>query len=196
MTTEMEPYDGAILGAPAYEPPERNWIEEIRAWIDKAIDETGGTYHARVLASHIVNDLKDHDPELLLGFVRTQAEELIYTIINKRDRSVRSHARAVRPRSLFAAAAKAAESGNTEALSEWLNTPFTTIDNLRKPLGQMNRVELTYTAEQYEDRANRNRMNAALLRVLARRLKEGQVVADIWTETEIVQSWENVQAGD
>jgi hypothetical protein len=181
-------YEQWLQGAPAYTGPERNWNEEIRFWVDKATKEAGN-YKARVLASQIVADLKDRDRELLTQWLLAQAEDTIYRMILRRDASIRQHARIHKPVSMFSAAARAAETGNTAALRTWLDTPFTTISNVRKPLGEMTKAEVAFSADGYDRRARQNKMTGAFLRVLARKLKDGQKVSQRFTEVDLDRLW-------
>lgn len=189
--------DPVLYGARAYQDETRNWAEEVRHWVDKiAAEQEGRPYQARALASEVIHQLKSEDLDLLLGFLYAQAEEMIYQMIKRRDASARTAARHRRPSSRFAEAVRQSRAGDDTHLRQWLSAPFTTVDNLRKPLGEMTRGELEHTASTYSTRASQNLMTAAFLRVIARKLRDGEQVKARFTESDLVVLWNDTEPED
>lgn len=166
----------------------RDYAAEMRAVIDA---EAVGTYVPAVVAAHIAEKLRETDPDLLSGWLDAQAETFIRQAINNRDNSQRTAARHSRPRSVFAADAKAAEAGEPERLVGWLSTRFTVEDGARKPLAEMTKDDLLFASDAYTARAEENRMQAAFLKAVARKVKTG-VVADHYTDEQLTAMWDSL----
>lgn len=168
----------------------RDYAADMRRIIDA---ETGhSAYSSRVVAEHIVEKLRATDPDLLGGWLNTQAETIVWQAINDRDRSLRSHARSAGGRKAFAEAAEAHAAGDSAALGRWLATPFSVADGLRKPLAQMTRDDLNFAAGAYEERANQNAMTAALLKAIAKKVRRGTTVSDHFTDEQVDGLWQSI----
>ncbi len=167
---------------------DRDFVGEMRAVIDA---EATGTYVPGVVATAIVEKLRATDPELLHGWLDAQAPQIIRHAINLRDSSQRTAARHSRPRSVFAADAEAAEAGEPERLAGWLGTRFTVEDGSRKPLAEMAKDELLFAGDTYEARARENKLTAAFLRAVARKVKSG-VVADHFSDEQLTTMWNSL----
>jgi hypothetical protein len=163
----------------------RDYAAEMRAVIDA---EATGTYVPGVIAAAIVEKLREVDPDLLIGWLDFQAETFVRQAINNRDNSQRTAARHARPGSVFAADAAAAEAGQPERLTGWLTTRFTVEDGSRKPLAEMDRDGLLFASDTYEARARDNRLTAAFLKAISRKVKTG-VVADHFTDEQLSTMW-------
>jgi hypothetical protein len=166
----------------------RDYAAEMRAVIDA---EATGTYVPTVVASAIAEKLRATDPDLLVGWLDAQAEQILRHAINLRDCSQRTAARHARPRSVFAADAEAAEAGEPERLAGWLGTRFTVEDGSRKPLAEMGREELLFVADAYEARARENKLTAAFAKAIARKVKTG-VVGDHFTDEQLSTMWDSL----
>lgn len=175
----------------------RDYAAEMRAVIDA--ETSHGPYVSRIIAREIVEKLEANDPELLTGWLTAQAEQLIWSAINERDRSRRSYARASESRSAFAEAAAedeavrvaALESGTTPDAAEraarlgrWLGCRFVVEDGSRRALATLTRADLLFVAERYDDRSRRNSFEAAFMRALSKKVRNG-TVADHLTEEQI-----------
>ena len=166
----------------------RDYVTEMRAVIDA---EATGTYVPGIVAAHIVDKLRETDPDLLAGWLDAQAETFIRQAINNRDNSQRTAARYSRPRSVFAEDAAAAEAGEPERLAGWLSTRFTVEDGSRKPLADMAKDDLLFASDAYTARANENRLTAAFLKAISRKVKTG-VVADHYTDDQLSAMWDSL----
>lgn len=166
----------------------RDFAVEMRAVIDA---EATGTYVPGVVAAHIAAKLRQTDKDLLTGWLDAQAETFIRQAINNRDNSQRTAARHSRPRSVFAADAEAAEAGEPERLAGWLGTRFTIEDGSRKPLAEMSKDELLFASDTYAARANENRLTAAFLKAIARKVG-AKKVADQFTDEQLTTMWDSL----
>lgn len=173
----------------------RDYAADMRAVIDA--ETGGGPYVSRVIAAHIVEKLRATDSDLLSGWLDAHAEQLIWQAINDRDRSTRSHARATARRSVFAAAAKAHESGEAHEsgddvpLTHFLNVPYVVANGSRKRLADLDAADLTFVADAYDERARDNAMNAAFLRALSKKVGGGRV-ADQFSEDRLAELWRSI----
>lgn len=167
----------------------RDYAAEMRAAIDA---ETGdGPYVARVAAGRLVKHLRDTDPELLRGWLDLMAEQFVWQAINDRDRSMRGHARqSAKPRA-FADDARAAEAGDGSRLVRWLSVPFTVADGSRVRLGEMRRADLLFAGDAYEARERENRLTAAFLRAVARKVGDDRV-RDHYTDDQLSAMWQSL----
>lgn len=173
-------------------PMFRDFAAEMRAVIDAA---TGtGPYISRVAAAEIVGKLRADDPELLVGWLELQAEEMLWKSINDRDRSVRATARANASRDRFRSAADAAEHGDVEPMRRLLDMPFVTEGGQRKPLGKMTGADCGFVAGGYERSVRRARMHASLMRALERKIGSG-LVEDHFTEETLRVMWQSLDVG-
>jgi hypothetical protein len=167
----------------------RDYAAEMRAVIDA---EATGTYVPGIVAAHIVEKLRETDADLLAGWLDAQAETFIRQAINNRDNSQRTAARYSKPRSVFAEATAAAESGEPEQLQGWLGTRFTVEDGSRKPLAEMARDDLLFASDAYTARANENRLTAAFLKAISRKVGKGRV-ADHFDDDQLSTMWDSLR---
>lgn len=165
---------------------ERNYAAEMRAVIDA---ETGdGPYVSRVAAEHVVEKLRATDPDLLGGWLDAQAEHFVWQLINDRDRSTRSYARsAAKPRAF----GEDAESGEPRRMVRWLNVPFSVEDGSRKRLAALTKTELLFVADAYDARAQENKLTAAFMRAIARKVGPA-TVADTYTDEQLAAMWSSL----
>lgn len=168
-----------------------NHNAEIRALIDERIE--GQAYVAQTVARDIVADLRADNPRLLSEWLDVQAEHLLVEVIRRIDQSRRSTLKSRQARSVFAAAARAHEQGDEDALTPWLDTHWTLSSGVRTPLKLMTRGDLLDLGDDYESRANENRMTATFMRVLAKRLQPGQQVKDVYTDEQVGSMWNSIK---
>lgn len=166
----------------------RDYVAEMRALIDA---EATGTYVSGVVAHDLVEKLRANDPELLSGWLDANAEGFVRMAINDRDRSQRTAARYGRARSAFAEDAAAAEAGDTDRLTRWLDVRFTIEDGSRAPLAAMTKDDLLFASDGYEARARENKMTAAFLRAIARKVGS-KTVADHFTNEQLSTMWSSL----
>lgn len=194
--TPALPYPTARAAPPHPHPtqpdaPIRDYAAEMRAVIDA---ETGDApYTSVVVAEHIVTKLKATDPALLDGWLHAQAVNFLRHAINLRDCSARSHARVTAGRSVFR---EAAESGDVEALTQFLDVRYVVDDaNTRTRLADMGRQELLFAADAYKRRAAESLIEETFLRLLAKKVGTRKV-ADVFDEEKLATAWRSITAAD
>lgn len=166
----------------------RDYAAEVRALIDA--ETAHGSYNAREIAARIVVKLEATDPDLLAEWLRAQAVSVMYSTINTRDRSMRSHAR----RSAAAAAFERDVAAGPEAMGRWLSIPYSVDNGVRKQLGDMTAADLTTAARAYQVRAVENRMVEAFLVALSRQVGVG-TVRDRYTDEQLGSMWLSITGG-
>lgn len=170
----------------------RDYAAEMSAVIEAEISD--GPFVSATVAAHIVDKLRATDPDLLAGWLDFQAVGILRDAISTRERSARSYARAVRGRSVFAAAADRAESGDTSALGAFLDIRYVVDeDNTRVRLADMDRTGLLFAADNYRRQANENLMEEAFLRALAKKVGR-RTVAAVYSEQQIAAMWQGISA--
>lgn len=169
---------------------ERNYVAEMRAVIDA--ETAGGPYESPVAAQRIVAKLRATDPDLLNGWLDSQAEHFVWQAINDRDRSVRSRVRTQARRTAFANAAEAFQSGGgKQALTSFLRMPFVVEDGTRKALADMTADDLNFAADEYERAEHEAAMNRAFLRALSKKVGD-DTVSDHFTEEALARMWSSL----
>lgn len=168
---------------------DRNYAADLRAVIDA--ETGGGPYVSRVVAEHVVEKLRATDPELLQGWLDEQAEHFVWQLINDRDRSTRSHVRRTARAAAFATDADAAEKGDTERLVRWMTVPFVTEDGSRKRLAVMRKPDLLFVADSYEARAREDKLHAAFMRAIARKVGNREV-QEVYTDEQLSTMWHSL----
>jgi len=124
---------------------------------------------------------------LLQGWLLVHAEQLLWSMINERDRSTRAHVRTASSRSAFGAAAARHEQGDPETtLADWLSTPFVVQDGARRALGTLTASDLTFVANGYGDRARQNSFEEVFFRALAQKVGDG-TVSDHFSNEQIAE---------
>lgn len=166
----------------------RDYVGDMRRLIDA---EATGTYLPAAVAHDLVEKLRATDRDLLTGWLDAQAETFLRQAINSRDNSQRTAARHSRPRSVFAADAKAAEAGEPEPMARWLDVRFTVEDGSRMPLREMSKDQLLFAGDAYQARADENRMTAAFLKAIARKVGSKKV-ADHFTDEQLTAMWDSL----
>jgi hypothetical protein len=87
--------------------------------------------------------------------------------------------------------------GDEQALNLYTEMVFVVDDgNTRRPLGKMSRDDCNYAANRYSKDVNTLLITEAFLRELGRRVKEGQVVADVLPEVEAAKILASLQGTD
>lgn len=169
---------------------DRDYGADMRAVIDAETSE--GPYVAAVVAAHIVEKLRATDADLLAGWLDVHAEALVREAITRIDRSTRASARHTAGGRRFAAAADAAEDGDTEQLVSFLDCAYVVDEeDSRKRLGEMTAADLRFVADSYDRRASENAMNATFMRALAKKVGKGRV-SDHFTDEQVAEMWRSI----
>lgn len=166
----------------------RDYAAEVRALVDETCTEP---WSAPEVAMAVVEYLRLHDPELLTGFLDLCAVNLVRTLINERDRSVRSYNRKTASRSVFHEAAARHEQGDTEPLKKltfFLSELYVTENGTKMALKDMAAPQLTFAADGFADRARQSQLREAFLRALAKKCGD-KPVGDVFTEQQIADLW-------
>lgn len=148
-------------------------------------------YSPRSLANKVIRHCQDNDPDLLLGWLLLRAEDVMWQTIRDQDRSTRAHARTTSTRKAFGRAAQRAENGETQAIADWLNTPWSVGSGQTKLLRDMTADDLMSSAEYYTSQARRNEMQALFLEAIAKRVGDG-IVAELYTNDELEMMWRSL----
>ena len=169
---------------------ETDYASEMRAIIDEATSH--GPYSPRQIAAEVVEKLRANDPELLDGWLHTQAEHFVWQAINDRDRSRRSHVAHTARRGLFRQATERHDDGDSAPLAQFLQLPYTVEDGTRLELGQMRKPDLLFVADDYARRSRENAMWEAFMRALAKKVGT-RTVADHYTDEQLSAMFQSLQ---
>lgn len=140
-----------------------------------------------VEAHKLVERLREDDPDTLAKWLDDRAEEVVarelqHLVASDRGRS--SRRQGARAFAKFREAQEAA--GQPLAWGDFAHLTYCVDDGNRwKPLVDMTAPECLYVAEDRERRAEANRLEAALMRAVAKRLKKGQTVAEAYTPDQL-----------
>jgi hypothetical protein len=168
----------------------RDFAAEMTAIIDAEIGDA--PYVSATVALHIVEKLRATDPTLLAGWLDAQAVSVLRDAISTRSRSSKSHARAVRGRSVFADAAQDHAAGDAAALVGFLDVRYVVDDaNTRTRLADMRKPELLFAADDYRRQAAENLLEEAFLRALARKVGTRRV-SDVFDEDKLATVWGSI----
>jgi hypothetical protein len=162
---------------------ERDFTREMDLVIER---HTGvDTYQSRIVAQDIVSELLAQDPDLLNGWLQVRAADLLHDAINYRDRSRRARGVIEEKKQDFNDVLDDFVAGKTEPLRSFLGTMHAVDrENNRKKLRNMNRTDLGFLADRYQDRARENGFLAAFYRELSRRVGD-RTVGDVFSEAQI-----------
>jgi hypothetical protein len=164
---------------------ERKWVEEMDDIIERHTNVP--TYQTRIVAQDIVSYLLANDPDLLHGWLRIRAADLLHEVINRRDRSRRARGAIQRKLKNFNDTLEEFVAGNEQPVRSFLSAPYViNQENDRKYLRDMNREDLVYVADEYSNRAAANTALAALHYAMAKRVGE-KTVGEVFTDQQIIE---------
>jgi hypothetical protein len=169
--------------------PARDYTAEMRAIIDEL---AVGEYIPPVLAANIVSKLRVQDPELLEGWLHSNAVQFVRNAINARDSAIRSHNRTFLGRTKFAAAAKKFEAGDPTELYGFMAEVYSMPNGAKKQLSKLNHGELLYAAGTYAIRERQNGLKRAFLTALAEQVTDSNVVGDVFSEEQLAEMWSSI----
>ena len=143
-------------------------------------ETVGNSDPAPLVAERIVEKLRATDPELLAGWLNEHAVAIITRAISKMDRSARTLARRITDHPVFADAAERGE------VARFLDVRYVVDDELnRLRLRDMTADHLKFVADKYEESARVNRMEAAFMAALAKKLRKNETVGDRFTDNQV-----------
>jgi hypothetical protein len=147
-----------------------------------------GPMSAMIVAKRVVAELEAKDPDLLRGWLKLNAEDILRRYVGLVQGSERSHNRAISGRRAFAEARDAHETGDSEPLrahTTWLQTMFTVDDKYsRLALGDCTATELRYVSGRYEQTARSASFEAVFFGQLAEKVGDKKV-SQVYSEKEI-----------
>ena len=167
----------------------RDYAGEMRELIDRIAT---GEYATPILAAQLVTRLRSEDPELLAGWLDEQAVQFLRHAINQRDASVRTYNRRTQRRSVFSGAVAAFQSGHPAALHGFREEHYPVANGHKKPFGQMTHDDLVYAASAYGKRKDQNALQEAFLLAVAARVRDDQVVGDVFDDEQLRQMWHSI----
>jgi hypothetical protein len=172
-------------------------LEDMARIIQKELDDNREGYTPAVLAQHIVNQLRENNPELLRRWLSYNAVAFIREALNDRARRLKaSNRKASSTRSVFREAMKEYEKGGPEAkprLTRFLDETYRTEDGTSKPLRKMRRADLRYAAGEYRRQAKEVTMRRMFLEALAEKLGEtDQQIGEVYTEEQLELMWRSL----
>lgn len=175
------------------EEESRDYGTEVRSLVLALLNAHADAITYSALADEVLSVLREHDPDLLDGWVEIQLHELMRNFISGINRSRRSYARVATNRTRFGDAVEKYVSGDPSALTNWLEVRYQVDEgNNRLPLGKMGQRDLDFAAGQYQKRADTNAFEAQFLRALARKVGRG-TVEDHFTEIQLCEMRDNVE---
>ena len=168
----------------------RDYVQEMRTLVMGAMETaraSGQTFQHMALAHKIMEELRDRDPELLDGWMRLQAAEMLRQYIGTIDRSDRAKERQKASRRSFGDAVERHKAGDPEALTKFLTVSYVVDESSnRMLLGKMKQPELHFAADVYQRQADANAFEAQFLRALANKVGS-KTVGEVFTEEQIVR---------
>lgn len=156
-------------------------MAEIRRLIENERGNHAGE-PAPIVAQRIVQFLLDRDPELLTGWLRSNAANFVRDTISQIDRSSRAYNRRIAERAQFGE-----QVTDGESAERWLNVNYVVDQHGgRLPLRRMQGRHLVYVALGYEQDEASAKLEAAFFRALAKKVQLGRV-EDFYTEDDILR---------
>lgn len=174
-------------------------LDDMARMIQKELDDNRDGYTPAVLAQHIVNRLREEDPELLRRWLSYNAVAFVRQAINDRaSRLKRTNREASSRRSVFKDAMKDFEAnrskpGAKENMTRFLDEMYKTQDGTSKPLKKLRRGDLRFAAGEYRRQAKEVTMRRLFLEALAEKLGEdNQDVGSVYTEEQLERMWRSL----
>lgn len=160
----------------------RDYVKEMDDLFEKIIDNRDG-YILRDIASEALTWCQENDPELLEGWLKLQAEDLMWHTLSRRESRDRARSSLTNRHAVFEEALRSAGPGGDREKAQgylsMLDTRFVcNQDQVRKKYGQMTKTEVLFVANTYGRLEQRSRLRRLFHETVAEQLKEGQVVGD------------------
>ena len=169
---------------------ERDYQGELIAYIGERLPD--GDYVAAIAADELVHLLRDEDPDLLDGWLRQRAPQLVAGVI----RGLRGQERTrllKKPPSSFQRAADAHAGGDDKPLRDFMErATYRVRGNIIRKLGDMTAADCRHVAAAYRSEADTLGFEAVFMDVLATKVG-ARKVRDVLTETQIQQIRDNIR---
>lgn len=159
----------------------RDYVREMDALFAKIIDDRP-SYVLRDVAAEARQWCQDNDPDLLLGWLGMQAEDLLWQVLARREAGQRARSSTANKHAVFQAALSSAGSSDKTAATEYLSmldTRFAcNVRQERKKYGQMTKEEVMFVAETYARLEKRSKLKRLFHEAVANGLGEDETVGD------------------
>lgn len=174
-------------------------LDDMSRIIQQELDNNKEGYTPAVLAQHIVNQLREQNPELLRRWLSYNAVAFVREALNDRARRMkRSNRQKSSTRSVFREAMRNFEAsrgadGAGEKLTRFLDEMYRTEEGTKVPLRRMRRRDLRYAAGEYRRQAKEVTMRRMFLEALAEKLGEDdKEVGAVYTEEQLERMWRSL----
>ena len=151
---------------------------------------TGNTGPNGITAEEMVQSLREQDPDLLTGWMETNAVAIMTDFLNRVDRADRVRARYGAKGRSFADAVLRFEAGDKQALDVFRTVHV--IGGRRVEVGKMTRSDHQMIAARYTRSAARQKFLAQVHNAIAQRLQPGQSTEDVFTPEAYLLMFEGV----
>lgn len=169
----------------------RDFAREMDQLLASLIDDRDSII-LRELAAEALNWCREHDPELLQGWLELQAEDMLWHSLTRKQSYERASATRVNRHAVFQAALESAEKpggdkAEARAYLSMLDTRYACNSRREhKRYGLMTKEEVTYVANTYANLEQRSRLRRMFHQAVADELGEGQTVADVFSPTRLL----------
>lgn len=176
-------------------------LDDMSRLIQEELDNNREGYTPAALAQHIVNRLRENNPELLRRWLSYNAVAFVREALNDRARRLkRTNREKSSSRSVFNQATKdfeagrsSSESGAEEKLTRFLDEMYRTESGGKIPLRRMRRGDLRHAAGEYRRQAKEATMRRMFLEALAEKLGEDdKEVGAVYTEEQLERMWRSL----
>jgi len=162
----------------------RDYLADMDNALEKAIEAKDGSYIASLVGAELADRLSREDPDLLFGWLRTQAHAFVGRAVSARSNSTRAALRANAPRKQFKDAAEQFGAEGDPGVLAVFHTEFVVDkNNTRKRVGDMRAADCLFVADRYTHTASYAKMEAAFHRAVAERIGDLSI-AEVYTDAE------------
>jgi hypothetical protein len=160
-----------------------------RLWLASQIREAipEGSVEIRVVIQKLRAQLEETEPERFAMAIGAVADEWMRDVLTRILRSTRSKKVWNDKRAAVLNAATSLEATNDYLNQRLRFSPYK--DGTYIPLGKLTKEEALLVATMFAEQSKQMRLRAAVLKALARRCKDGQVIGDVTTNEEIEKLW-------
>lgn len=170
---------------------ERNYAHDMSQVFSRIL-ESGDDIVVSVEASKLVVRLAETDPDLLRGWLATNAEQFMADALGARLRSKRAY---VRRTSQARAFSVAAQSGDPTKLKPFRVRHIVDDHHTQRAVGQMTGDDHVFVAQSYDLSAQTNQMLAAFHRAVARKVGSRRT-EEVMDEDTYLRLYESIVRGD
>jgi hypothetical protein len=170
---------------------DRNYSHEMSVVLGRIL-ESGDDIVVSVEASKLVAHLAETDPDLLRGWLTSNAEQFVSDALGARLRSKRAY---VRRTSQARAFSTAAQSGDVTKLKPFQVRHIVDDHHTQRAVGQMTGDDHVFVAQSYDLSAQTSQMLAAFHRAVARKVGSRRT-EEVMDEETYLRLYESIVRGD